>query len=66
MEATHVCKGKSGDQVLKRGEPYTAPAFKRLTLDEAKKLLLQSADMSDPEVHHMLDCIDQLKGKGRT
>lgn len=65
MEATHVCKGKNGVQQSRRGELYTAPAIKRLTPDEAKQLLLQRADMSDPEVRHMLDCIEQLKGTRR-
>jgi hypothetical protein len=48
---------------LKARLPYSAPAFKRLSPDEAKDLILKRADAKDPQILRMLDCIDQLQGK---
>lgn len=48
--------------VQARGErkPYVRPALRRLTPEAAKELLLQKGDLSDPEVRHMLQRIEEL------
>lgn len=40
-------------------KPYIAPRATRLSPDEAKALLLQSADINDPEVQYMLKRIEE-------
>ncbi len=42
-------------------KPYIAPAYKRLTPDEAKQFLLRRADVNDPDVMNMLQCIEDLQ-----
>lgn len=46
-------------------KPYVAPACRRLTPEAARELLLQKADLRDPEVKQMLQCIDELQKGSR-
>jgi hypothetical protein len=63
MESSDVCKPVTTAQEIKVGTPYLAPGLKPLSPAAAKDLLLQHADAGDPEVQHMLDCIDELQGE---
>jgi hypothetical protein len=42
-------------------KPYVAPAYQRLTPEAAKQVLLEKADVNDPEVRKMLRCIAELQ-----
>ena len=42
---------------------YSAPGFKRLSPEEAKKLLLERADAKDPEVLRLLARIEEVRGE---
>jgi hypothetical protein len=42
-------------------KPYVAPTYHRLTPEAAKQLLLEKADVNDPEVRKMLRCIAELQ-----
>lgn len=44
-------------------KPYVAPACRRLTPEAAKEILLLHKDPNDPEVRHMLECIDEMQKK---
>lgn len=46
-------------------KPYIAPAYKRLTPEDAKKLLL-GADVNDPDVMNMLRCIEDLQKRNES
>jgi len=63
MESNVVRKPRTSGQGMKVRKPYLAPGFKRLSPEAAKELLLRHADAGDPEVQHMLDCIDELLGE---
>jgi hypothetical protein len=51
------------DQEMKVGKSYLAPALKRLSPEAAKGVLLQHADVGNPEVQQMLDRVDELQGE---
>lgn len=61
MNSSDLHGSISSSPVLKGRKPYVAPAYKRVTPDAAKELLLRHADTSDPEVQHMLDRIEELQ-----
>lgn len=61
MNSSDLHGSISNSPVLKGRKPYVAPAYKRVTPDAAKELLLRHADTSDPEVQHMLDRIEELQ-----
>jgi hypothetical protein len=63
MESSDVRKAVTTAKEMKVGTPYIAPGLKRLSSAAAKDLLLQHADTGDPEVQHMLDCVDELQGE---
>jgi hypothetical protein len=67
MESSDVHKSMTADpmtdQEMKVGAPYLAPGLKPLSPAAAKDLLLQHAEAGDPEVQHMLDCVDELQGE---
>lgn len=44
-------------------KPYVAPRATRLSPDQAKELLLQRADINDPQVECLLRQIDELRRK---
>ena len=43
------------------GSPYVVPAFRRLTPEAAKELLLRHDDLNDPEAKQMLHSIEDLR-----
>jgi hypothetical protein len=47
-----------------RPRAYVAPAVTRVSPQEAKELLLRSADADDPAVRQMLDRIGEILGRG--
>jgi hypothetical protein len=51
------------EQEIKVRKAYLAPDVKRVSPAAAKNLLVQHTDAGDPEVQHMLDCIDELQGE---
>ena len=51
----------TSDQAPDGRKPYLVPAFKRLTQEAVKELLVGHADPTDPEVLRMLDCIEDLQ-----
>ena len=63
MELTGVHQPMTSGQGMKIRKPYSAPGFKRPTRGEAKELLLPHANTHDPEVHQMLDRIEELEGE---
>ena len=62
MESSDVRKPVTTAQDMKVGKPYLAPDLKRVSPATAKGLL-QNAGAGDPEVQHMLDCVDELQGE---
>jgi hypothetical protein len=44
-------------------KPYVAPVCRRLSPEEAKKMLQRAADTGDPEAQRMLKCIEELPMK---
>lgn len=51
----------------RKKKTYVAPAYQRLTPEQAKDLLLRRADIRDPDVMNMLQCIEDVqrqKGPG--
>lgn len=60
MDATKVAQAVTADQPNEARKPYVAPAFKRLTPEAAKELLLEKGDLTDPGVKQMLQCIEDL------
>ena len=63
MESTDARKSKPASQAMKVCKPYAAPDLERLRPAAAKELLLRNAVASDPEVQHVLDCVDELQGE---
>ena len=59
---SHDVAGKTMTAVRATEErkAYVKPAFRRLTRETAKELLLQKGDLSDPKVKHTLQCIEEL------
>lgn len=49
----------------KNRKAYVAPAYRRMTPEEAKEFLLEKADVNDPEVKLMLKCIENLQKQNR-
>jgi hypothetical protein len=54
---------ESPEKTTAKKKAYIAPAFSRLTPEEAKDLLLRRADVKDPDVMKMLQCIEELQRK---
>jgi hypothetical protein len=50
----------------KKREPYVAPAYKQLTPEAAKRVLIEQADVNDPEVKNMLRSIAELEKQNRS
>jgi hypothetical protein len=63
MKSRDVRKPMTSDQEVKVCKSYLAPGLKNLSPAAAKGLLLQHADAGDPEVQHLLDCVDELQGE---
>jgi hypothetical protein len=63
MNSPDLRKSMTSDQGTGFRKRYLAPGFKRLSPEAAKESLLQGADTSDPEVQHMLDCIEKHMGE---
>jgi hypothetical protein len=45
----------------KTKKTYIAPSCKRLTPEQAKDLLLRFADIKDPDVVNMLQCVENIQ-----
>jgi hypothetical protein len=60
MNAPDVAQPVPTEHLTNARKPYEKPTVKRVTPKAAKKLLLQKADLSDPEVTQMLQCIEGL------
>lgn len=63
MEPTDEQKPKIAGEQVKTCKPYFVPGLKRLSSTDAKELILQNADVHDPEVQHMVECVDELQGE---
>jgi hypothetical protein len=57
----HVASLEEKKSSTKGKKPYIAPAYERLTPEQAKQLLLRRADVKDPDVMKMLQCIEDLQ-----
>ena len=61
MAFTDVAQSITTRRPREGREPYVTPACRRLTPEAARELLLQGANLSDPEVKEMLQRIDELQ-----
>ena len=64
MNSTDVDQSPRGAHREKR-KPYIPPTCRRVTPEAAKEFLLREADLTDPEVTHMLQCIEELQKASR-
>lgn len=53
--------GAQPKKTAEQRKPYVSPACKLVSPGEAKEFLMQKADVNDPEVRHMLRCIEDLQ-----
>ena len=63
MNSHDVAGPMTAVQKREERKAYVKPAFRRLTPETAKELLLQKGDLSDPKVKQMLQCIEELLDK---
>jgi hypothetical protein len=61
MKSMHRVEIHNSDDTVKTRKPYVAPACSPLPPEEAKRWLLSRADINDPEVRYMLECIEELQ-----
>jgi|SRR5579872_865112 len=60
MKSHEVAGTMTAVRATEERKAYVKPAFRGLTPETAKELLLQKGDHRDPEVKHMLQCIEKL------
>lgn len=61
MDSTVAARPIGSQEPSETRKPYFAPAVRQVTPQEARGLLLEKADLSDPEVQEMLRRIDELQ-----
>ena len=61
MKSSNVDKPRRNSGSTEHRKSYIAPTVKCLTPPEAKALLIRHADIEDPAVGRMLECIERVQ-----